>query len=343
MALEADVNYGFKGEVTSAVTPIVLGRGVLYSVEGPLDLQVTSGGGGDRAVSVRQGSAWGDGVLSTWNTGAVLNGASVASGSRWDTVVIRREWTPESSPTGTATLMLLQGSSTRAISVSRTTDAGVTTSDQPIALVRFQAGQTAAQEIVDLRTWAGAGGGMVAVSDAALAYLNAPGTQVQIGFTQYTRTMIGGSPQWTTANLSNLENLPWSRLASPTVITHSYSTSGEGWSRMTDNSRIVQRGNDIELTYVARTSSNMAMDSNGEFTDERTIAVLIPEFRPPGWVPFTCRYRRNGQNNPSAWVPGHGYIDPRGDIVLLAGTRGNPLVGSSSLPCVQIHVRYSIS
>lgn len=212
MALEADVNYGFKGEVTSAVTPIVLGRGVLYSVEGPLDLQVTSGGGGDRAVSVRQGSAWGDGVLSTWNTGAVLNGASVSSGSRWDTVVIRREWTPESSPTGTATLMLLQGGSSRAISTSRTTDAGVTTSDQPIALVRFQAGQTAVQEIVDLRTWAGAGGGMVAVSDAALAYLDAPGTQVQIGFTQYTRTMIGGTPQWTTADTSQLAqvtNTPW--------------------------------------------------------------------------------------------------------------------------------------
>src|SRR5690606_24246457 len=59
----------------------------------------------------------------------------------------------------------------------------------------------------DLRTWAGAGGGMVAVSDAALAYLDAPGTQVQIGFTQYTRTMIGGTPQWTTADMSQLDRL----------------------------------------------------------------------------------------------------------------------------------------
>lgn len=215
MGVTADANYGFKGAVTSAQTPLILGRGVLYSVEGPGDLRVTAEGDGDRAITVAPGAAWGDGVLSIWNTGAGLNGSPVGSGSRWDTVVIRREWTPNEEPTGTATLVLIEGGVTPTISPLRTTDRGVTTSDQPLALVRFDAGSTEVGQIIDLRVWAGAGGGMVALSDSVRQYLDAPGTQVQIGSTQYTRTMVSGSPQWTTADMALLDrleqvtNTPW--------------------------------------------------------------------------------------------------------------------------------------
>lgn len=316
MAIEADVSYGFKGEVTSAVTPIVLGRGVLYSVEGPLDLQVTSGGGGDRAVSVRQGSAWGDGVLSTWNTGAVLNGASVASGSRWDTVVIRREWTPESSPTGTATLMLLQGGSTRAISVSRTTDAGVTTSDQPLALVRFQAGQTAAQEIVDLRTWAGAGGGMVAVSDAALAYLTDPGTQVQIGRSLYTRTMIGGTPQWTIADPTS--EIDQSRLGPSEPLSGSWWSSASGWSSALNNysSYGAVNGPHVSIAlYLRKTSGPISVPSDGHLSDTLVgtlAAVAAPRVRQV--VPFMYYTPGGGTYGGTA------YINPDGNTFLVSAS-----------------------
>ena len=65
MAALADSNIGFKGEVTSAETPTIFGKGSRYSVEGSGHLKVTVGGAGDRAVTVAAGTAWGDGVLST--------------------------------------------------------------------------------------------------------------------------------------------------------------------------------------------------------------------------------------------------------------------------------------
>jgi len=57
MAVLADVNYGFLGEVTSAQTPLVLGKGALYSVESVGALKVTAGGTGDRAITVAAGTA----------------------------------------------------------------------------------------------------------------------------------------------------------------------------------------------------------------------------------------------------------------------------------------------
>lgn len=208
MAVLADRNRGaFKGSVNSAELALIFGQGARYAVLGGNDLKVTAGTG-DRGIAVlgptdRPARAWGDGVLSEWdpvNGGEIranLNGAPVASGSRWDTLVIRRTWQPASTPTGTAELMLLTGSSTKAISAQLTTDAGATTSDQPLYLVRFDATSTVVQEIVDLRVWAGAGGGLVANDPAALGYLTGVGTTVKVGATTWVRQLDGsGAEVW---------------------------------------------------------------------------------------------------------------------------------------------------
>lgn len=190
MGTVANSNYGFKGTVSSAETPQVLGKGSLYSVEGKDDLKVTAGGTGDRAVTVAAApnGGWGDGVLSKWTTGANLNCAANSTGStRYDTVVIRRTWTPAGSPTGTATLMVLTGGSSAAIAAGRLTDRGVTSSDQPIALVPVPNGSAVVGTPIDLRCWSGEGGGLVAENVAALQYLGSKGTQVRIGSTLYTR------------------------------------------------------------------------------------------------------------------------------------------------------------
>lgn len=200
MGTVANSNYGFKGTVSSAETPQVLGNGSLYSVEGKADLKVTAGGTGDRAVTVAAGpnGAWGDGVLSKWTTGANLNCAANSTGStRYDTVVIRRTWTPAGTPTGTATLMVLTGGSSASIAPGRMTDRGVTSSDQPIALVPVPNLAAVVSTPIDLRCWTGEGGGLVAEHIAALQYLGSKGTQVQIGPVTHTRLEDGtGTLYW---------------------------------------------------------------------------------------------------------------------------------------------------
>lgn len=200
MGTVANSNYGFKGTVSSAETPQVLGNGSLYSVEGKDDLKVTAGGTGDRAVTVAAApnGAWGDAVLSKWTTGANLNCAANSTGAtRWDTVVIRRTWTPAGSPTGTATLMVLTGGSSVAIAAGRLTDRGITSSDQPIALVPVPNGSAVVGTPIDLRCSTGEGGGLVAEHIAALQYLGSKGSQVQIGPITYTRLEDGtGTLYW---------------------------------------------------------------------------------------------------------------------------------------------------
>lgn len=181
MGTVADVNYGFKGEVTSAQTPLIFGIGSRYAVIGT-GLKATAGGAGDRAVTVSPGVAWGDGVLSMWNTSGTVNAAANGTGqTRWDTLVVRRHWQPASTPRGTSTLMLLTGGAQKAVAVSRKTDRGVTDSDQPIALVPIAPGSAVAGTPVGLRCWSGAGGGLVAESVEALQYLAEVGSVVQVG------------------------------------------------------------------------------------------------------------------------------------------------------------------
>lgn len=198
MGTVANSNYGFKGTVSSAETPQVLGNGSLYSVEDKGDLKVTAGGTGDRAVTVAVGAAWGDAVLSKWTTGANLNCAANSTGStRYDTVVIRRTWTPAGTPTGTATLMVLTGGSAVAVAAGRLTDRGITSSDQPIALVPVPNGSAVVGTPIDLRCWTGEGGGLVAEHVAALQYMGSKGSQVQIGPITYTRIEDGtGTLYW---------------------------------------------------------------------------------------------------------------------------------------------------
>jgi hypothetical protein len=101
--------------------------------------------GVDRTVRVAPGvaSAWGVRVAS--DASSDVQGAVVSSGSRWDTICVRREWGPRLS-----SIVLVGGSAAKAVAAGVLATPGVS-DDQPIWLVRFQAGLTAPQELFDLR------------------------------------------------------------------------------------------------------------------------------------------------------------------------------------------------
>lgn len=207
MALKADTNVGFYGTVPADVWARIAGTGARYAVRTPGAL-VASPGTGDRTVNLTPGPAWGDGVESIWNTPAEGLAApavpAVSAGSRWDTIAIRRTWTPDGTPenpteTGRAELVLIPGSPTRAVASDREQTPGAV-ADQPLWLARFDYGKTAVQDFADLRVFAGVGGGLVANDVAALDYLTDVGTTVTIGKTTWRRTVgAAGNPVWVPA------------------------------------------------------------------------------------------------------------------------------------------------
>lgn len=158
-----------------------------YGVVGSGDLKVSTTTG-DRMLLVASGIAWGHNIQDTLATSVSVQLNSVASGSRYDLVVVRRDVTAKT------TVEVVQGTGTKAIPSLTTTAASH--ADQPIALCRVDAGSTTVQEIIDLRCWA-ANGGVLAVDKLALDYLNIPGADVHINGLDYRyKPTTLGDFQW---------------------------------------------------------------------------------------------------------------------------------------------------
>ncbi len=119
---------------------------------------------------------------------------SVGSGSRWDLITLRRTWTDP----GSVDVTYVQG--TPAQGIPAAAKVGVdflgTEHDQPLALCRVTAGQTAVQEIIDLRFKAGkvyAGASLLGLPDEA-------GAEAVVGGVRYRCQSAGGNLVWLPAD-----------------------------------------------------------------------------------------------------------------------------------------------
>lgn len=166
-----------------------------YGVVGVGDLKVTPLPGVDRAVSIAAGKAWGHGVYDTNDASATVVLDTVASGFRWDLIVIRRNWTGAG---GVSTITKVNGTAAMELPAGRTKGPGVI-DEQPLALVQITAGQSTPTAFIDLRVWAG-NGGMVMWHSLALGYIDTIGTHVfDSGNGKKHQRIIGhdGIPLWT--------------------------------------------------------------------------------------------------------------------------------------------------
>lgn len=166
-----------------------------YGVVGAGDWKVTGVPATDRTVSVAVGKGWGHGVYDEITANITIQLDTVSSGSRWDLIVMKRDWTGIG---GVSAIAKVNGTSTKEIPAARVKGPGVI-DDQPLALVQVTAGQTAPTGYVDLRVWAG-NGGLVALDDLAKTYMDAIGTQIKMGQTsQLWNRALGpdGNPYWT--------------------------------------------------------------------------------------------------------------------------------------------------
>jgi hypothetical protein len=154
---------GFDGQLNEAAAALwtpLLGR-MSGVVAGPGDLKPTIVAG-DRSVQFAVGAAMQHAIRAPNTTAWTAQMGTISSGIRWDTFVIRRDWTAN-----TATLMIVPGGTTQAVSVAIKTDTpGTGQTDQPLAIAQVTAGQQQPTALIDLREIASDGERVFASTDA---------------------------------------------------------------------------------------------------------------------------------------------------------------------------------
>lgn len=136
-------------------------------------------------------AAWTAGVVDLMDTDETVQIEPATSGSRWDLIALRRDYQP---PGGETALTVVKGTGRKTIP-SRETNAGVL-DDQPLWLVRVDAGKSTVSEYVDLRVWA-RNGGCTARHDLVRSYMGITGTQIEINGTLWLRRVgKSGDEEW---------------------------------------------------------------------------------------------------------------------------------------------------
>jgi len=164
-----------------------------YGVRSPNHWKVTAVAGQDRTVSINAGMGFGHGVTDSTPTNDTIQLDTIATGSRWDLIACRRDWTPTA---GVSKFVKVNGGATAVVPGGRLYGPG-NIDDQPLALVQVTAGQTQPTGIIDLRTWSGDGGGIVAAHDLVRSFLNKTGTRLNInGIDWLRRSGANDTPEW---------------------------------------------------------------------------------------------------------------------------------------------------
>lgn len=188
---------GYEGTVGEAQFAQLLPRagGTHFGVDDFASFRVTVAGG-TRALSVAAGVAWATGVMATSNAVESLALAPVPSGTRWDMIVLRYNWS-----TNLTQLAVITGGSNKALPSRQNTPGTVV--EQPLALCRVQADQPAVQDVVDLRVISG-DGGCVAFDELVLQYFNRVGSSVRIGEVRWDRVLDAtNSPRWVSSSVGD--------------------------------------------------------------------------------------------------------------------------------------------
>lgn len=182
-------SYGYPGTINSVQWSKISGElGAAYSVADYGDLAGSVVVGPDRTISIAPGTAFGRGVMDVVTAPVQVQLDTVSTGSRWDTIVLRRNWT-----TNASTIVKINGGGTPGVAGGRLSGPGVQ-DDQPLMLVQIVAGSTTPGLTLDLRTWNAkvtTAGNLTALVDSQY------GDEAVVGGIRYRRTIDGtGAGIW---------------------------------------------------------------------------------------------------------------------------------------------------
>lgn len=226
---------------------------------------------GTRMISIAPGTAWGRGVMDLSDAAVNLQLDSVATGARWDMIALRRVWGPSNG--GPTELVVVKGTSAKQLPAGRLVNPGFS-DDQPLALVRVQAGVTSIPEIVDLRVWGRNGGQVYAKDDLVRTYINAIGTEVNVNGLMWQRTVgANNSAVW---SFRGAQDVPLERRGGVSVFP-------SGWGISTDYIECERVGRLVHVRLsVKRTGGRIAAQQNGNIGNVHIGTVSAP-FRPKRW------------------------------------------------------------
>lgn len=185
------ITAGYDGTVDEVQFAEILHR---YSVLGPDDFKATTQAG-DRIVAISDGISLGPGTRDVATSIPAIQFAA-ATGTRWDLVVLRRDWQP---PGGASSIAIVQGGASKAYPAIGTASTnwnrrpGIM-DDQPLYLQEVNG--TLLGSRVDLRCWAGHGG-LYAKDDLVRTYLDRVGAEVNVNGVQWlNRLGTNDQPGW---------------------------------------------------------------------------------------------------------------------------------------------------
>jgi len=188
----AIITGGYDGTVDEVQFAALLHR---YSVVGPDDLKATTQAG-DRIVSIGNGTALGPGTVDVASNLPTIQ-FNAATGTRWDLVVLRRDWQP---PGGVSSIVIIEGGTTQAYPTIGTATnqwnrrPGIM-DDQPLYLQ--QVNGTLLGNRIDLRVWGSLHTGYVANDPMVKTYLDRVGTEVRVAGERWTYDLGANNvPQW---------------------------------------------------------------------------------------------------------------------------------------------------
>ncbi len=230
----------------------------------------------DRGLSLTAGVGVGHGVRDVSDTSVIVTCGSTTS-SRWDTVVLRRDWAAN-----TTSVVVVGGQSTKRISSGLNANPGVL-DDQPLFLARVQSGSSAIVELQDVRVRASA----LLSAPSLLALPAAPvGAQVLTEGRLWSRRVgSGGSEEW------------WDGRTDFPV-----QAAGPGWQQaasavagVTVNYRA---GHAQFYGQIERVSARSGID--GDFSKNGLTTTFAIAARPPGNFArlFHCAYGSPGAASP---------------------------------------------
>jgi uncharacterized protein YodC (DUF2158 family) len=245
-------------------------RGLLYGFGGANDFKPTINTGADRTINFAAGEAWGHHVRVMSDAQVSVQSATIGSGSRWDTFVLRRNW----SGTGGTASVVISGSAATAIPSAALSNPGVL-DDQLLCLAQITAGQTQPTGLIDLRTR-----GSKFILAPSLMSIKDPqlGMLADVGGTFYEYVLNATSnPVWVQ------QNLPTKQTGGSVIVT---TTGWSAASPLVSRSLVKQGGVDIQYDVQIRRTTNSPLiqfDGNGNIADT-TVATLqgpLPDFPVP--------------------------------------------------------------
>ncbi|MGP5219437.1 hypothetical protein [Arthrobacter rhombi] len=244
-------------------------------------------------------AAWTAGVVDLMDTDETVQLEPATSGSRWDLITLRRDYQP---PGGETAFAVVKGTGRKAIP-ARETNAGVL-DDQPLWLVRVDAGKSTPSEYVDLRVWA-RNGGCTANHDLVRSYMGFTGTQIEINGTLWLRRVGSKGTE------------EWMKLIDPSVLEDSGWISkapASGWNGPGSYVRYRRQGIITEFRIrITRTGGSIYVPKNGDIGNQ-TIFSLPGSHNPR----TTGAALASGAVGPLA----NGYVNANGLVVLSAVAPG---------------------